>query len=194
MGHKATDCKASCEQQPRVDNQVICNYCKKPGHYKADCFKLLRKNQNLGNINKRDGMASVTTDIVLSTINSHESFKNIWIAYDGASCHYCNSDEGLFDQKTISETITVGNGSTMMAEKVGKLRSCVLQCGGRKLEITLENVKFVPELWINLFSINKALTNGFMIGNDGVLIKLTKGETKLVFDQRLNTKGDFVSG
>jgi hypothetical protein len=33
-----------------------------------------------------------------------------------------------------------------------------------------------------------------MIWNEDVLIKLTKAETTLVFDQRLNTKGDFVSG
>jgi hypothetical protein len=30
--------------------------------------------------------------------------------------------------------------------------------------------------------------NAFIIGNEGVLIKLTKGETMLVFDQRMNTK------
>jgi hypothetical protein len=42
--------------------------------------------------------------------------------------------------------IAVGNGSTMKDEKVGKLRSCVIQCNGRKLEIILENIKFVPYL------------------------------------------------
>jgi hypothetical protein len=50
----------------------------------------------------------------------------------------------------------------------------------------------VPDLWINLFSINKALMNGFVIGNEGVLINSTRGEKKIVFNQRLNTKGDFV--
>jgi hypothetical protein len=41
---------------------------------------------------------------------------------------------------------------------------------------------------------NKALKNWIMIGNEVVLIKLTKGETKLVFNQRLNIKGGFLSG
>jgi hypothetical protein len=31
-----------------------------------------------------------------------------------------------------------------------------------------------------------------MIGNEGVLIKLTKGGTKFAFDHLLNTKEDFV--
>jgi hypothetical protein len=81
----------------------------------------------------------------------------------------------------------------MKAEKVGKLRRCTFNAI-RKFESTLENVNFVPDLWINLFRINKAMMNGFIIGNEGVLIKLTKGETALVFDQHLNTKGCFVSG
>jgi hypothetical protein len=53
----------------------------------------------------------------------------------------------------------------MKAEKFGKRRRCVIQLNGRKFEIMLENVKFVPNLWINLFSIEKTMTNGFMIGN-----------------------------
>jgi hypothetical protein len=43
-GHKATDCKARRDQKQRVETQSICDYFKKPEYYKADCFKLLRKN------------------------------------------------------------------------------------------------------------------------------------------------------
>jgi hypothetical protein len=56
-------------------------------------------------------------DIVLSVIISHESFNKIYIGGSGASFHYCNSDEGLFDQATISEMIRVGNESIMKFEK-----------------------------------------------------------------------------
>jgi hypothetical protein len=90
--------------------------------------------------------------------------------------------------------ITVGNGTKMKVEEVGKLKSCVKQYDEKKTEITLENVQFMPHLWINLFSIDKALKNLFMIGNEGILIKLTKREMKLVFDHRLNTKVGFMSG
>jgi hypothetical protein len=124
-------------------------------------------------------VASVTTVILLSVIKSHESFKNICIVDNGAFYQYCNSNEGLLDQATISEMITLGH--TLKAEQVRKLRSCVLQCDVIIFEIKLD-VNFVVELWINIFRINKALMNGFMIGNEGVLIKLTKVETKLMLD------------
>jgi hypothetical protein len=87
MCHKVTDCKARGKQNQRVETQVICNYCKKPGHYKADCFKYLRKNQNLGDSNQRNAVVISMKDIVWSAINSHESFKNIWIGDSEASCH-----------------------------------------------------------------------------------------------------------
>jgi hypothetical protein len=35
--------------------------------------------------------------------------------------------------------------------------------------------------------------NGFMVESEGMLIKSTMGKPTLVFDQRLNIKGDFVS-
>jgi hypothetical protein len=138
MGHKTKYCKARRDYQHRLETQVICNYCKKPGHYDSECFKLLRKNQNLGSYKQRNEVASDTRGIVFSAINSHESFKNIWIGDSGASCHYCKSDKGMFDQTTISEMIRVGHGSSMKVEKVGTLRSCIIQLNGRKLEITFQ--------------------------------------------------------
>ena len=64
----------------------------------------------------------------------------------------------------------------------------------RTFQIVLQEVKFVPELWVNLFSMNKALKNGFKIGNDDIIIHLSKGSTTLSFDRVLKTKNGFVSG
>ena len=35
---------------------------------------------------------------------------------------------------------------------------------------------FVPDLWVNLFSISKALKNGLTLDNDDVVMKLMKGQ------------------
>ena len=76
----------------------------------------------------------------------------------------------------------------MEAIKIGKLRCNVEQVNGKIFQVVLQDVKYVPELWVNLFSINKALKDGFKIGNDGIVIHLTKGSTTLSFDRILNTK------
>ena len=177
-------------------NDIICNYCKKPGHIKANCFKLVRRNQAEGyNSGARNGIAGSAADVVLNTMTDYdENDQNIWIGDSGASCHYCNSEEGLYDYTTISEEITVGNGNKMIAKKVGNLRCTVQQKNGEKFVVVLENVKYVPDLWVNLFSINKALKNGFKIGNEDVVLKLMKGKTTMYFDRILKTKDGFVTG
>jgi hypothetical protein len=176
----------------------MCNYCKKPGHVKANCFKLLKKNQNQGESNMsglRNGVATTTTDVAFASIEDSKGFdKEIWIGDSGASSHYCNDNKGLFDYEFISKEITVGNGDTMIAEKIGKLRCYVEQDNGKKVPIVLEGVKYIPDLWINLFSICKALKDGSKIGNVDEIITLTKYDVILEFDTLITTKDGCVPG
>jgi hypothetical protein len=53
-------------------------------------------------------------------------------------------------------------------------------------------MKFVPDLWINLFSIGKALKNGFNLSNEGEIINLMKRKTVIQFDRGLKSKNVFV--
>jgi hypothetical protein len=92
---------------------------------------------------------------------------NIWICDSGACGHYCKSDKGLFNVKDINEKITVGNGESMKAIKVGSFKCYVIQPNGSSVNVTLKEVKYAPELWVNLFSISKALKNGFDLSNKG---------------------------
>jgi hypothetical protein len=78
-----------------------------------------------------------------------------WICDSGACRHYCKSDKGLFDVKDIDENITVGNGKNMKVRKVGSLKCHAIQINGSNADLTLKEVKYVPELWLNLFSISK---------------------------------------
>ena len=155
---------------------------------------MLRKNQNQAEGNQggtRNGIAGSAADVVLTTMTANDGIDSkIWIGDSGASCHYCNSEEGLHDYTTISEEITVGNGNKMLAKKVGSLRCMVQQKNGEKFVVVLKDVKFVPELWVNLFSFK----NGFNLGNEDVVMKLMKGKTTLYFDRMLKTKNGFVSG
>ena len=193
IGHKSTQCKSKHGKDEK--NDVFCNYCKRPGHVKANCFKLMKKNLGERNSSSTGNVVAGTADVVLSSMTKIEDLGNdIWIGDSGASCHYCNDDDALYDYTMISEEITVGNGNVMMAKKIGKLRCEILQKNGEKLVITLQDVKHVPDLWINLFSIGKALKKGFNLGNDGEKIKLIKGNVTILFDRFLTSKNGFVPG
>jgi hypothetical protein len=82
----------------------------------------------------------------------------------------------------------------MIAKKVGKLGCRILQKNGEKLIVRLENVKFVLELWIYLFSIRKALKNGFNLSNDGEIITLSKENVNFTFNKLVRMKNGFIPG
>jgi hypothetical protein len=63
--------------------------------------------------------------------------------------------EGLTDVKDINESIKIGNGGAMRVCKIGNLNCEVIQFGGRKFFVSLKNVKLVPGICSNLFSLNK---------------------------------------
>ena len=103
-------------------------------------------------------------------------------------------DDGLINVRDINEKIKFGDGSTLNAVKVGDLPVVVEQRSGKKVRATLGNIKVVPKMICNLFSILSCLRKGWSLGNEGKLIKLTKGKTQIKFDQELETKTGYLAG
>jgi hypothetical protein len=64
---------------------------------------------------------------------------------------------------------------------------------GSCLDITINEVKYVPDLCANLFSINKAITNGFNLGNHKTAICLSKGSPSITFDRVIKTMRGSIS-
>jgi hypothetical protein len=68
--------------------------------------------------------------------------EDTWICDYGACGHYCNSTEVLFNIEEINENVTVSNGKSMTATKIGSLKCRIIQVDGSGLEITLNEVKY----------------------------------------------------
>jgi hypothetical protein len=103
------------------------------------------------------------------------------------------SIDGMFNILDIDEKVTVGNGEKMVVTKVGSLRRRVIQVDGSTLDIVINDVKFLPELCANLFSVNKALKNGFKLSNKNENISLTKGSASITFDRIIKSLDGTVS-
>lgn len=117
-----------------------------------------------------------------------------WLGDTGASCHLTNSNEGTFDVEVIKSPVKIGSSKTMTATKLKKKQMTVIQKDGSTQDFMLTDVNFVRELWVNLFSIGKALQNGFNIGNKKIRIFLVKGNTKLTFNRIMPMSKGFVVG
>jgi hypothetical protein len=72
------------------------------------------------------------------TVQDEIIANNIWICDSGACGHDCKSDKGLFHVKDINEKITVGNGESMKAIKVGSLKCLVIQLNGSSVNVTVK--------------------------------------------------------
>jgi hypothetical protein len=57
---------------------------------------------------------------------------------------------------------------------IGSLKFYVVQLDGSSVDITLKEVKCVPESWLNLFRIIIALNNGFDLSNQILMIRMKK--------------------
>jgi hypothetical protein len=174
-------------------------YCRKPSHHKKDCFKLKKRDSRSNNASTNNGHADQpnfdSQDVVFVATSREERIgKDIWICDSGASGHYSMSIDGMFNILDIDEKVTVGNGEKMVATKVGSLRRRVIQVDGSTLGIVINDVKFLPELCANLFSVNKALENGFKLSNKHENISLTKGSASITFDRIIKSLGGTVSG
>jgi hypothetical protein len=102
--------------------------------------------------------------------------------------------EGLTDVREIDESIKIGNGDLMIETKIGNLKCEVTQINGEKFTVTLNDVKYVPSLYVNLFTLNKALKKGFKLSNDGVVVSLNFKHVKLMFDRVINATDGCVTG
>ena len=170
IGHKAQDCKNKTQQNGtnhgNSQNGAYCTYCRRSGHLKRNCFKLKNKmnrnhstSSNHGNYGNQPKNFD-STDVAFMSITKQINLpSDIWICDSGACGRYCRFMEGLMIVRDINEEITIGNGHTMVATKIGDLKYEVNQINGSKFDVMLKEVKYVPELWVNLFSINKALKN-----------------------------------
>ena len=116
----------------------------------------------------------------------------MFLADSGASGHMFMSDQGMINVKKIATNVMIGNGKKILCEKMGDVRSDYTQ-NGKKQKILLKDVIYVPGLYVNLFSIGRAIKQGWAIGNEGKMIFIQKGRNKLVFDRILDTGTGFLS-
>ena len=196
-GHKAAECwqleknknLRPAQFKPKsesaynvVDQKRHCDYCGKDNHNVEQCFKRQKDERNKAGLNKE----SAELVIMAAEDISGEETKNVFIADSGATSHMRNSLNGMYDIKDWEVEVKVGNSSTMKSQKKGNFQGLVTQKDGTTSSIVMKDVLYVPDLWVNLLSITKAISqpNILLSGIENV-ISLRNGQDKLTFDHKL---------
>lgn len=155
LGHFISECRFNKTDDFRNSKdhhlEVRCYYCNKPGHLKSQCrFKKDKKGNAF---------------VVMDKISESSAYfnKTKWLVDSGASEHMC-CDYELFNSYCSAEgkSVIVGNGTQISVKGSGQVAVQVWN-GNEWIDTTIDNVLHVPELSINLFSVNRATSKGYVI-------------------------------
>ena len=196
-GHKAADCWQMEKNKhmrpdkfkPRsesaynvVDQKRHCNYCGKDNHNIEQCFKRQKDEKN--NIIQNKEIAEIV--IMAAEDISEDITRNIFIADSGATSHMRNSLHGMYGLKDWEVEVKVGNSSTMKSQQKGDFQGLVTQKDGTTSSIVMKDVLYVPDLWVNLLSITRAISHpNVQLSGIKNVISLRNGQEQITFDQKL---------
>ena len=178
-----------------------CHWCGIKGHKEFECRKKKagepKKVQQGGTSTKGDFGGVVLTALALRSVAHQPRLDpTVWIGDTGASTHIKGTVDGMKDLRDAAETdqIEFGNGETLKATKIGTWTGMVKDNSGTTIPFTLTDVKVVPGIHYNLFSLTAALTKGATLGSKDDTITITKGNTTIPFDTKVKSGQGHVCG
>lgn len=222
QGHKASECPNQKTKTAKPDNKTTkaCGHCGKKGHNESACWLKNPSKQpewyKKRMANKANKSETAATNIDAEVLEEPEislngvdaltfppSLKmvddpNVFVADTGASAHSTGHMHGLYDLKDAEADDSVMNstGSSQKTAKIASLNGMLCSNRGAQLNtMKLTGVQYVPGQRFNLFSLTKAIRDGWKLGNDGdESIWIEKNDKKIVFDVKIPTKTGFLLG
>jgi hypothetical protein len=84
---------------------------------------------------------------------------NTFIADSGASTHMVHSKQFLSDFQPDIGDVKIGDNKTIKSLGKGTFHGYHTNSEDKQVPVTLQDVLLVPDLWVNLFSVTKAMEN-----------------------------------
>ena len=119
-----------------------------------------------------------TLEYALRMVTNKDDF---FICDSGATAHMTYDASRLHDVRETDRSVKVGNGATMKASSIGKMKAIVCNEEGEEMTTTINEVVHVPGLLCNLLSVGKLREHGSVVYDKkkGAKLKLSdkKGKT-----------------
>ncbi|KAG8485343.1 hypothetical protein CXB51_021504 [Gossypium anomalum] len=171
-----------------------CNFCKKKGHIKSECYKLQNKikreaaNQK-GKQPENFGEADVVEDysdgeLLVASVNDSKVSEE-WILDSGCTFHMSPNRDWFTTYETVSEgVVLMGNNVSCKIAGVGTIKVKMFDGVVR----TLSDVRYVPELKRNLISLSTLDSKGYRYTAESGVLKISKGSLVVMKGQRKTAK------
>ncbi|KAG8473091.1 hypothetical protein CXB51_035032 [Gossypium anomalum] len=162
------------------NRRKTCNFCKKKGYIKSECYKLQNKikseaSNQKGKQPKNSGEADVVEDysdgeLLVTSINDSKVSK-VWILDSGCTFHMSPNRDWFTTYEIVSEgVILMGNNSSC---KIAGVETIKVKMFYGVVRI-LSDVRHVPELKINLISLSTLDSKGYRYTAESGVLKIFK--------------------
>ena len=182
-----------------------CTYCGKDNHTVEHCFKKkkVEKKASQGEVAELvmiavDGFSGLHFYNEMALLhkegkdiqhirNKYNLSKDTFIMDSGATSHMRFSLDGMKNLRKWRLPVKVGNAADMYSEQIGSYHGKIIHKDGSTYDIILDDVLYIPDLYINLFSLTKVLNNPNVdLKKEKNTIALTYYKHKIIFDRVIN--------
>ncbi|KAG8489524.1 hypothetical protein CXB51_017540 [Gossypium anomalum] len=184
----------SKDRSKSSNSRKTCNFYKKKGHIKSECYKLQNKikreatNQK-GKQPENSGEADVVEDyndgeLLAASVNNSKVSEE-WILDSGCIFHMSPNRDWFTTYETMSEgVVLMGNNASCKIVGVGTIKVKMFDGVVR----TLSDVRHVPELKRNLISLSTFNSKGYRYTTESEVLKISKGSLIVMKWQRKTAK------
>jgi hypothetical protein len=153
----------------------ICYECDEEGHIKRDCPKLKKNQEDLRyKLNRiRENKAANEGAEYVGSFYSSASELSSWVIDSGATSHVTAERELFSEIRSVDATVVVANGEKVKARGAGKVEIKVNF--GDKI-LVLHDVLWVPEIDMNLLSVQKFAQQGHEVLFEARNVYMIKGD------------------
>ena len=164
---------------------ATCHKCGKTGHLQFQCRKGDQKSEqsSKGPTDKVASQPAIAN--VVFAVGSAPLTRSDWLMDSGASNHICNNIElfSSFIQASGKSTATVGDGNHVSILGKGTVE-ILCKVGDKTINGTLQDVAYIPDLAVNLFSQGAAEKRGLKVWSENGVCQLMRGEQVVAVAKR----------
>ena len=163
-----------------ANRNKTCNYCKKKGHIKSECYKLQNKNKRdnenqKGKQPEKSGEADVAEENSygeLLIVSNDSQTNQDWILDSGCTFHMCPNRDWFSTYEKVSKgVVLLGNNASCRIAGIGTIKIKMYDGVVR----TLGDVRHVPDLKRNLISLSTLDSKGYKYTGEGGVLKISRG-------------------
>ena len=175
---------ASSQQKQRKPKSTFkCHFCRKMGHFKRECRKLLAsQSQGRQSANPTESEQTGNHILVLTTHALSATDKGTWIVDSGATTHMCNDSSLFRNMKKLEPPlqVTLGDGHSLEGTAEGTVVIETLLPDGGTTICRLENTMYVPGLSYSRLSVSKASSDGNTTSFDKARCEITNDQKNVI--------------